>query len=267
MDAMDLKKSILPMQFRVVHTSGEPAFFSDATAPVSADLGLGEATSGIFTARRARAGNPASVAAIETPANPLFTFIYVLNGAATIKTGDARLTLNAHDAIAQTPLNADNILEISNDFEFLEILALDNARGREIFTKSPRRIVSQDAPSAHILGTGPRDFFDYRDLGVAEATDGLMEVQIIRAKRARENGTGWHWHNMAQLSYGLSGWAMLNVEGETAPVRQGVGDALSIPSHWCHNAFAFSDDYWALQMQIPADYATVQEEYPKSAPR
>jgi hypothetical protein len=41
---------------------------------------------------------------------------------------------------------------------------------------------------------GLRDFFLYRDLGVAEATAGKVLAQLVRANAAPEKGTGWHYH-------------------------------------------------------------------------
>jgi hypothetical protein len=42
---------------------------------------------------------------------------------------------------------------------------------------------------------GLRDFFLYRDLGVAEATQGKVLAQLVIAHNmAPEKGTGWHLH-------------------------------------------------------------------------
>ena len=41
---------------------------------------------------------------------------------------------------------------------------------------------------------GLRNFFIYRDLGVAEATAGKVIAQLVRANNAPEKGTGWHRH-------------------------------------------------------------------------
>ena len=41
---------------------------------------------------------------------------------------------------------------------------------------------------------GLRNFFIYRDLGVAEATAGKVIAQLVRANNAPEKGTDWHRH-------------------------------------------------------------------------
>jgi hypothetical protein len=43
-------------------------------------------------------------------------------------------------------------------------------------------------------GEGLRDFFFYRDLGIAEATAGKVLAQLVRSNNAPEKGTGWHYH-------------------------------------------------------------------------
>ena len=41
---------------------------------------------------------------------------------------------------------------------------------------------------------GLRDFFLYRDLGIAAATNGKVIADLVKANRAPETGTGWHKH-------------------------------------------------------------------------
>ena len=41
---------------------------------------------------------------------------------------------------------------------------------------------------------GLRDFFLYRDLGIAEATHGQVIAHLVKANMAPEKGTGWHRH-------------------------------------------------------------------------
>ena len=41
---------------------------------------------------------------------------------------------------------------------------------------------------------GLRDFFLYRDLGIADATGGRVLAQLVKAHAAPQQGTGWHRH-------------------------------------------------------------------------
>jgi len=45
-------------------------------------------------------------------------------------------------------------------------------------------------------GDGLRDFFLYRELGIADATHGKVLVQLVNAHSALEQGTGWHRHEV-----------------------------------------------------------------------
>jgi len=58
------------------------------------------------------------------------------------------------------------------------------------------------------LPGGLRDFFVYRDLGVAQATHGKVIAHIAKANLPPENGTGWHYHVAEfQIVIMLKGWA------------------------------------------------------------
>jgi len=253
----------IPMTLNIVQTSQDPRFTQLRQGVAIQDLGLCAASGGFFSARRVRAAGDWHPAAIAGDAMAWFSLLYVVEGSITLRLADGDVSLREDDAVCQATLSAATVVDASPTLDFIEILALDVPQVRALIPARPQPLVALDGPDQHEIGTGPRDFFDYRDLGVAAITKRQIEVQVIRARRARTGGTGWHSHTMAQLSYGLSGWASLGVEGRDQPVIQKPGDAFSIPPDWVHNADAFSDDYWALQLQIPADYAT----QPKPEPR
>ena len=48
------------------------------------------------------------------------------------------------------------------------------------------------AADTQFLPGGLRDFFLYKDLGVAKATHGKVIAHIAKANMPPENGTGWH---------------------------------------------------------------------------
>jgi Uncharacterized conserved protein, contains double-stranded beta-helix domain len=55
---------------------------------------------------------------------------------------------------------------------------------------------------------GLRDFFLYRDLGIAQATGGKVLAQLVKANHAPEQGTGWHRHEADfHIVIMLKGWA------------------------------------------------------------
>lgn len=69
---------------------------------------------------------------------------------------------------------------------------------------------------------GLRDFFSYRDLGIAEATAGKVIAQLVRAERAPEVGTGWHRHVLDfHIVVMLKGWARFMYEDKEHLVEAG----------------------------------------------
>lgn len=255
----------IDMSLKVVQTARAEPFLALRDGVAVKELGLAEATGGMFSARRVKTQGRWPVRQIANGLANWFSFIYVMEGSVTLRLEGHPVTLKAHDGVCQAVLSEATVVEASPDFEFFELQAPDEPRVRALLPEKPAALVALDAPELHEIGTGPRDFFDYRDLGLAAITKRQVEVQIIRARRARQGGTGWHSHTMSQLSYGLNGWASLGVEGRAQPVIQERGDALSIPPNCVHNADSFSHDYWVLQLQIPADYATTPASDPHAA--
>jgi hypothetical protein len=237
----------IDMTLQIVQTARSEDFRDPANGVASRELGLHKASGGIFSARRVKTGKRAAIEAIASVPDPWLSALY---------------TLRQHDAISQAPISAANVVEVSDRLEFFELQAHDDQRVRVLIPSRPKQTIALDSPEAHSKGVGPRSFFDYRDLGLGQTTAGRIELQVIRAQKPRQGGTGWHSHTMAQLSYGLSGWASLGVEGLRKPVIQEPGDSFCIPAGCVHNADSFSADYWALQVQIPAEYDTNAREAP-----
>ena len=77
-------------------------------------------------------------------------------------------------------------------------------------------------------GEGLRDFFLYRDLGIAEATAGRVLAQLVKANKAPEKGTGWHRHEADfHIVIMLKGWARFMYE---RPGDAGRGRRLRAPA-------------------------------------
>jgi mannose-6-phosphate isomerase-like protein (cupin superfamily) len=252
----------IDMTLQIVQTARSEDFRDPANGVASRELGLHKASGGIFSARRVKTGKRAAIEAIASARDAWLSALYILEGSITIRMGDDVVTLRQHDAISQAPISAANVVEVSDRLEFFELQAHDDQRVRVLIPSRPKQTIALDSPEAHSKGVGPRSFFDYRDLGLGQTTAGRIELQVIRAQKPRQGGTGWHSHTMAQLSYGLSGWASLGVEGLRKPVIQEPGDSFCIPAGCVHNADSFSADYWALQVQIPAEYDTNAREAP-----
>ncbi len=69
---------------------------------------------------------------------------------------------------------------------------------------------------------GLRDFFLYRDLGIAKATHGKVIAHLVKANMAPETGTGWHRHEADfQIVIMVKGWARFMYEDKETLVEAG----------------------------------------------
>ena len=72
------------------------------------------------------------------------------------------------------------------------------------------------------VSDGLRDFFLYRDLGIAKATGGKVIAQLVRANKPPEAGTGWHRHTADfHIVIMLKGWARFMYEDKLTLVEAG----------------------------------------------
>lgn len=114
-------------------------------------------------------------------------------------------------------------------------------------------------------GEGLRDFFLYKDLGVAEATNGQVIAHLVKANEAPEKGTGWHRHEAAfQLVYMVKGWARFMYGDQETLVR--AGDCVHQAPGIVHYLFDYSPDMEYLEIVSPADFGTVEAEAPCEVP-
>lgn len=112
---------------------------------------------------------------------------------------------------------------------------------------------------------GRREFFQYRDLGVTDATGGRMRAQVTSARAGMNRPTGWHYHVCeAQLVYMTKGWLELEFEGRGV-VRLHAGDSVLIPGGERHQETQASDDFELIEVSIPAAMDTVACEKPTGA--
>jgi quercetin dioxygenase-like cupin family protein len=105
-------------------------------------------------------------------------------------------------------------------------------------------------------GEGLREFFLYRDLGVAEATNGQVIVHLVKANHAPEKGTGWHRHEAQfQIVIMIKGWARFMYEDQETLVQ--AGDCVHQRPGIRHYLFDYSPDMEYLEIVSPADFKTI----------
>jgi quercetin dioxygenase-like cupin family protein len=104
---------------------------------------------------------------------------------------------------------------------------------------------------------GLRDFFLYRDLGIAEATGGQVIAHLVKANEPPTEGTGWHRHDCNfQIVLMLKGWARFMYEDKPTLVK--AGDCVHQRPGIVHYLFDYSPDMEYLEIVSPADFKTVE---------
>ena len=103
---------------------------------------------------------------------------------------------------------------------------------------------------------GLRDFFLYKDLGIAEATHGKVIAHLVKANMAPEKGTGWHRHEADfQIVIMTKGWARFMYEDKETLVE--AGDVVHQRPGIRHYLFDYSPDMEYLEIVSPGDFGTV----------
>ena len=104
--------------------------------------------------------------------------------------------------------------------------------------------------------SGLRSFFEYRDLGIRQATDGRVVAHVIRGKPGAPFSGQPHRHDTNfQLVYVLKGWIEFEYEGQ-GRVRLEAGSCVHQPPGIRHRELGHSDDVEMLEIVMPADFAT-----------
>src|ERR1051325_10789187 len=107
-------------------------------------------------------------------------------------------------------------------------------------------------------GGGLRDFFLYRDLGIADATGGQVICHLVKANPdlPPEEGTGWHRHDCEfQIVIMTKGWARFMYEDRSTLVQ--AGDVVHQRPGITHYLYDYSEDMEYLEIVSPADFKTI----------
>ena len=111
------------------------------------------------------------------------------------------------------------------------------------------------ASDAH-FERGLRSFFEYRDLGIEQATAGAVEAHVIRAVPGSASLGGPHLHRTAfQMVYVLKGWIEFEYEGQ-GRVRLEAGSCVYQPPSIRHRELGHSDDVEMLEIVMPSGFQT-----------
>ena len=177
----------------------------------------------------------------------------------------APFVMHAGDCVLQPPMIRHRVLESSASAEVIEI-----GGPAEHITMADHSITlpSPDLPPNHDFG-GQRFVrhiaadatwspwriagFEASDTGIAQATDGLAGIRVVRT-----NGTPvdrlQHHDTEFCFYFVLSGSVTLQIEG--APHPMGVDDSVTIPGGMAYALAAASRDLTLLEITLPAAFET-----------
>jgi mannose-6-phosphate isomerase-like protein (cupin superfamily) len=109
---------------------------------------------------------------------------------------------------------------------------------------------------------GLRRYAKYRDLGISQATKGMVQAHVIRfvPPCRPEEVSKRHYHDVDfQMVYVLKGWIKTELEGQGAIVMK-AGSCWIQPPRIEHVVLDYSDDCEVLEVILPADFKTVELE-------
>ena len=111
-------------------------------------------------------------------------------------------------------------------------------------------------------GRGLRAFFEYRELGIAGATQGKYGAHVIRAVPGRHSEAAWHTHDLDfQMVYVTKGWVIFEYEGE-GEVTLRAGSCVLQPPGIRHREVTHSNDMELIEIISPAEFETQNAEPP-----
>jgi mannose-6-phosphate isomerase-like protein (cupin superfamily) len=103
---------------------------------------------------------------------------------------------------------------------------------------------------------GLRSYYEYRDLGIKDATEGRVDAHVIRAAAGKAFSSQPHLHRTTfQMVYVLKGWIEFEYEGQGV-VRLEAGSCVHQPPGIRHRELGHSDDIEMLEVVLPAGFAT-----------
>ena len=115
--------------------------------------------------------------------------------------------------------------------------------------------VASHARDAH-FEHGLRSFFEYRDLGLLQATGGRVQAHVIRAAAGTAFSSQPHRHLTSfQLVYVLKGWIEFEYQDQGV-VRLEAGACVHQPPGIRHRELGHSADVELLEIVMPGDFVT-----------
>ncbi len=125
-------------------------------------------------------------------------------------------------------------------------------------TATPKQTFTVSHLGDASFAEGLRTYAKYRDLGIADATQGLAVAQVIKfVPPCTDEVRQKHFHNVQfQMVYVLKGWIKTEMEGHGAHTMK-AGSCWIQPPGIHHMVLDYSDDCEVLELVMPAEFETV----------
>lgn len=126
-------------------------------------------------------------------------------------------------------------------------------------SRPPQRVAVSHYNNAD-FESGLRTYAQYRDLGIVDATHGMVRAHVLRFVEPCDPAvvSKLHFHDpQFQMVYVLKGWVKTELEGE-GEVTMRQGSAWTQPPHIKHKINDYSEDAELLEVILPADFETVE---------
>jgi hypothetical protein len=105
---------------------------------------------------------------------------------------------------------------------------------------------------------GLRKYIRYRNLGIEKATHGIARAEVARmVGPCTDEMRKKHYHQLQfQMNYVLKGWIIMRYEG-IGDITMREGSAWVQPPGSVHSLVDFSDDFETIEINLPAQFETV----------
>ena len=126
--------------------------------------------------------------------------------------------------------------------------------------RAKQRIAISHHRDEDFKADGLRTYAKYRDLGIAEASQGMARAHVIRLIGPCDPAevSKLHFHDVDfQMIYVLKGWVKTYMEGQGETLMT-EGSAWTQPPRLKHLIMDYSDDVELLEVILPADFKTVE---------
>ena len=126
--------------------------------------------------------------------------------------------------------------------------------------RAKQRIAISHHREEDFKADGLRAYAKYRDLGFADATQGLAQAHVIRLIGPCDPAevSKLHFHDVEfQMVYVLKGWVKTYMEGQGETLME-EGSAWIQPPRIKHLIMDYSDDVELLEVILPAEFKTVE---------